>query len=91
MRPGKREYVRLSTRIEKQAAEALDELAASLGVKRATLLRMILLTYLSSLQRLPEPQPTPPGLWGMRAARGPTGGMSPVFPEGGEGRGGRGG
>jgi hypothetical protein len=71
MKPSEREHVRIAVRVEKRVADALDEIAASLGVKRATLIRMLLLNYIATLQRLPEPQPTPPGLWGMRGARGP--------------------
>jgi hypothetical protein len=71
MKPSEREHVRIAVRVEKRVADVLDEIAASLGVKRATLIRMLLLNYIATLQRPPEPQPTPPGLWGMRGARGP--------------------
>jgi len=65
MKPSKGEYVRINVRVEKRVADALDGIAASLGVKRATLLRMLLLNYIATLQRPPQPQPMPPGLWGM--------------------------
>jgi len=71
MKPSKGEYVRINVRVEKRVADALDGIAASLGVKRATLLRMLLLNYIATLQRPPQPQPMPPGLWGMGLPRGP--------------------
>jgi len=78
MKPTPRQYIRISVRVEKQIADALDEHAEYIGVKRATLVRMILYSYVSSLQRIPEPHPVPSGQWGMRVARGPIGGMSPA-------------
>jgi hypothetical protein len=70
VKPSEREHVRIAVRVEKRVVDVLDEIAASLGVKRATLIRMLLLNYIATLQRPPEPQPTPLGLWGMRGARG---------------------
>jgi len=80
MKPNERMHVRIGVRVEKRLVEALDSVAASLGVKRATLVRMIIINYLASLQRVE----VEPGVALARVTKAPAKLSAGVYAEPGE-------